>query len=138
MNGHNFALITGRLGRDAEVKETQNGNKVVSMSLAVDDGFGDKKQTFWVKFEAWGKQAEFLGKYGTKGKAFTIVGRTAVREWIAPEDSKKHSSQVIVADHVEFAAGDGAKQNAGNASPAPAYQPSEQATILAEEEDLPF
>ena len=50
-------FLTGRLGKDAEVRQTQNST-VAGFSVAVDVGYGDRKQTFWFDCSIWGKRAE--------------------------------------------------------------------------------
>lgn len=63
----------GRLGQDAEVRYTKSGTAVASLSLAYDTGFGDEKETTWVKGSLWGKRAETLAEYLTKGTAVDVT-----------------------------------------------------------------
>lgn len=137
MTGKNFSTVTGFVGQDVELKVTSSGKKVVHGSLGVPFGFGDKKRTIWVRYEAWEKQAEFLGRWGKKGTALTIVGRLDVKEWTAPEDEKKHTEMVLIAEGVEFALT--GKRDDTSASPASVPEPK-QTTFedIAEDDDLPF
>ena len=61
-----FAKLV-RLGRDAEVRYTPSGDPVASLAMVYDIGFGDKKRSQWIIGTLWGKRAESLGPYLTKG-----------------------------------------------------------------------
>ena len=63
-----------RLGRDAEVKYTQNGDPVASLAMVYDIGWGDKKRGQWIIGTLWGKRAESLGPYLTKGTQVVLYG----------------------------------------------------------------
>ena len=56
-----------RLGRDAEVRYTPKGDPVASLAMVYDVGFGDSKRGQWIDGTLWGKRAESLGPYLTKG-----------------------------------------------------------------------
>ena len=57
-----------RIGRDAEMKYTPQGTALLEMSCVYDVGFGDKKQSQWVKIAMFGQRAEKLVSHFTKGK----------------------------------------------------------------------
>jgi single-strand DNA-binding protein len=67
-------------GKSAELRSTGNGDKVASFSLAVDDGFGDKKRTLWFDCSIWGKRAETLAPMLTKGGKVCVSGDFSTRE----------------------------------------------------------
>lgn len=73
--------ITGRLGRDAELKTTSGGTKVLSFSIADDIGRGDKKRTQWINCALFGDRAEKLGRYLTKGTLVECHGVPSARAW---------------------------------------------------------
>ena len=77
MNACNFI---GRVGKDAVCRFTQGGDPVTGWSLAVDSGFGDKKQTIWIDCSAWGKRFEKVGEYITKGSQLGVSGELGTRE----------------------------------------------------------
>lgn len=68
-----FAKLV-RLGRDVEVRYTagQNPTAVASLAVVYDIGFGDKKRTQWLDGTLWGKRAESLAQYLTKGTQIVI------------------------------------------------------------------
>lgn len=67
-------IAVGRTGKDAVMRFTPSGEAVTSFSLAVDDGFGDKKQTIWFNVSVWGKTAEVV-KEMAKGTKVLVEGR---------------------------------------------------------------
>lgn len=70
-------IIAGNVGKDATLKNLQNGDKVLSFSVAVDNG-RDKEST-WYDCSLFGKRGEALGQYITKGSKVTVMGRLSVR-----------------------------------------------------------
>ena len=66
-----FAKLV-RLGRDAEVRFTPKGDPVASLAMVYDIGFGDNKQSQWLDGTLWGKRAESLGPYLTKGSQIVV------------------------------------------------------------------
>lgn len=72
--------IAGRAGKDAELRRTQNGDAVASFSVAVDDGWGDRKSTMWFDCSIWGKRAEKAPDLIRKGTAIALNGDLGMRE----------------------------------------------------------
>lgn len=72
--------IAGRIGRSAELRRTQVGDPVASFSVAVDDRSGKEKMTVWFDCSVWGKRAESLTQYLTKGTAVAVSGELGTRE----------------------------------------------------------
>lgn len=62
-----------RLGRDCELRSTQDGTPVASLSLAMDYRAGREKATQWVDGALWGKMAETLAQYLVKGKLVCVT-----------------------------------------------------------------
>ena len=62
-----------RLGRDAELRSTQDGTPVASLSLAMDYRAGREKATQWVDGALWGKQADAIAQYLVKGKLICVT-----------------------------------------------------------------
>lgn len=72
--------IAGRLGRDAELRETQSG-PVCGFTVAVDYRNGREKATNWWRVSLWGKRGEALAQYLTKGVSVTVVGEFSLGEY---------------------------------------------------------
>ena len=74
----NTAILIGNLGRDAEVKQTDKGT-VANFSIATSEKWTNKsgekeERTEWHRIVLWGKVAENLGQYLTKGKQVAVEG----------------------------------------------------------------
>lgn len=77
----NVWTFNGRLGADAELRTTQSGEKVLNLSVANDIGFGDRKETQWVKCSFWGRRAEALAPHLTRGKQVMISGEVRIETY---------------------------------------------------------
>jgi len=102
----NKILLVGRIAKDAEMRYTADGKPVSNFNFAVDDGWGDKKTTIWFKCAVWGKRAEALNEYLTKGTRATIVGRLShdegnPRTWTG-SDGVTHASFEINVDDIKL------------------------------------
>lgn len=71
--------ITGRMGNDAEVRQAGDSN-VCTWSVAVDQGFGDRKTTNWYRAEVWGKRSDFASR-AMKGDVVTVQGELIIDEY---------------------------------------------------------
>jgi len=92
----NSVTFVGRLGGDAEQRYTTGGSAVSSFSLAVDrqKKNGQKPQPIWVRVTLWGKQAEALTQYLTKGKQVAVQGELDIREYTDRNGDKRTSVEV--------------------------------------------
>lgn len=81
-------VVTGRLGKDAESRETQGGMQVCQFSVADDIGYGEKKSTQWVKATLFGKRAATLAPHLTKGSIVEVTGTPTIEVW-ADKNSKE-------------------------------------------------
>ena len=75
--------IAGNVGKDAVLRTTQGGDKVLSFSVAVDNGKdsnGNSRPATWYDASVWGKRAEALEQHITKGTKLALSGRPTVRE----------------------------------------------------------
>ena len=74
-------VIAGNVGKDAVLRRTNNGDAVLGFSVAVDNGKdknGNKRDSTWFNCSVWGKRAESLEAYITKGTKLTLSGRVDV------------------------------------------------------------
>lgn len=113
----NRIIIMGRLVRDPELRHTQSGTAVASMTLAVDRDFKDQsgeKATDFIDVVSWGNTGEFVSKHFTKGRMAVVAGRLQVRDWTDKEGNKRRTYEVV-ADNVYF--GD-SKKDGGNSTAA--------------------
>ena len=68
----NLCIFTGHTTRDIELRYTQNNISYGKFSLAVTTGHGDNRKTHFFNMTAWGKTAETMSKYVTKGKKIMV------------------------------------------------------------------
>ena len=71
--------ISGGITKDAELR-TAGNDKVLGFSVAVSEGFGDKKRTLYFDCNLWGKRAETLANMITKGGKVSVSGDLSTRE----------------------------------------------------------
>lgn len=97
----NKAILMGRLTKDPELRSTNSGTSVCSFTLAVDRR-GKDDGTDFLDIVAWGKTAEFVSKYFTKGQLVAVAGRIQTRTW-EDQNGNKRKAVEVVADEVHFA-----------------------------------
>lgn len=101
----NKVILVGRLGRDPEVRHTQSGQPVASLSVATDESYKDKQgnkveSTEWHNVTAWGKTAEFIGAYLSKGRLVYVEGKLKTEKYTDHQGVEKYTTK-IVADRVQ-------------------------------------
>ena len=117
MGSVNKAILVGNLGRDAEMRFTAGGTAVCTVSLATTEKFNDrdgnkKEDTQWHRVVIWGKTAESLNEYLTKGKQIYVEGRIQTREWTDKEGKQARTTE-IKADKIVLLGGGGASGGGG-------------------------
>lgn len=129
----NKTIVTGRWTKDIDCKALESGKFLSKCSLAVDDGYGDKKQTYFFDVEMWGKTAENVANHSGKGRKVLIEGRIKQDLW--EKDGQKYSAVRIIAENVEFLdyKDNGNSNESGNDS-----QPSDNNAPPITDDDLPF
>ena len=150
MGSVNRVILVGNLGRDAELRYTPAGAAVANFSIATTETWTDKntgqrqEHTEWHRVDLWGKRAEALQQYLTKGLKIYVEGSLRTRQWEDRDGNKRYSTD-IRADRIEFldrrGEGGGRRTDgeARNQSPAPA--PDEGTPDGAPdltEDDIPF
>jgi single-strand DNA-binding protein len=108
MGSVNKVILVGNLGRDAEVRFTPGGSPVASFSIATTENWTSKdgqkqEKTEWHRIVLWGKQAETLQPYLTKGKQIYLEGRLETRSW--EKDGQKHNTTEVKADKIVLLGG---------------------------------
>lgn len=97
----NVCVLSGRLTKAVELRATGSGTSVASFTVAVDDGWGEKKKTYFLPVIVWQKTAEACAKSLVKGQMVTVKGRITTRNW-DDQQGQRHYVTEIVADNVEF------------------------------------
>lgn len=100
----NRILLAGRMSRDPEVRFTPQNVPVCTVTLAVPRDFKPKStdtETDWIDIVLWRSSAEFVGRYGAKGRLMIVDGRLQMRKY-TDKDGNKRTAAEVVADHVYF------------------------------------
>jgi len=134
---NNFNAI-GRVGKDAATRFTQGGDPVTGFSLAVDSGYGDKKQTLWLDCSAWGKRYESVAQYITKGSQLGVTGELGTRE----HEGKTYLTLRVSDVTLVGGKGEGSAGSGGARGGAPQRERPQRATDQArddfQDDDIPF
>lgn len=104
-------FIAGNVGKDAVLRRTGNGDAVLGFSLAVDNGKdnqGNRRDSTWYDCSIWGKRAESLERYITKGTKLTLTGRPTVRA---------HEGKAYIGISVDDLTFQGGGESGGQANP---------------------
>jgi single-strand DNA-binding protein len=145
MGSVNKVILVGNLGRDAELRYTPGGAPVATLNLATTEVWNDKggqrqEKTEWHRVVLWGKTAESLNEYLTKGKQIYVEGRLQTRQWDDKDGNKRYTTE-IRGDRVVLlgGGGGGARQARGATAAVPADEQSmgEPASELTDD-DIPF
>jgi single-strand DNA-binding protein len=119
-----IAVLVGRLTRDAELKYTSNGQAVCHFAVATSSRKkkGDQwvdESSFW-DVDLWGKQAESIAQYLTKGKLVAVEGAMRQDRW--EQDGQQRMKVLISANSVNFVGGNSGSYSGGkNTQPAQQY-----------------
>src|SRR6476659_252643 len=111
MGSVNKVQLIGNLGRDAEMRYTPGGAAVATLNLATTDVFKDRQgqkqeATEWHRIVLWGKTAESLSNYLTKGKQIYVEGKLQTRKWQDKDGNDRYTTE-IRADRITLLGGGG-------------------------------
>ena len=117
MGSVNKVILVGNLGRDAELRYTPGGAAVATLNMATTEVWNDKggqrqEKTEWHRIVLWGKTAESLNEYLTKGKQIYVEGRLQTRQWDDKDGNKRYTTE-IRGDRVVLLGGGGGRGGGG-------------------------
>jgi len=155
MGSVNKVILVGNLGRDAELRYTPGGAPVATLNLATTEVWNDKtsgqkqEKTEWHRIVLWGKSAESLSEYLTKGKQIYVEGRLQTRKWQDKDGNDKYTTE-IRGDRIVLLGGGGmggggrSQQQRGAGAPAGAAAGGGEHESMGEpiseltDDDIPF
>jgi single-strand DNA-binding protein len=146
MGSVNKVILVGNLGRDAELRYTPGGSAVATLNMATTEVWNDKQgqkqeKTEWHRVILWGKQAESLQEYLTKGKQIYVEGRLQTRQWDDKDGNKRYTTE-IKADRITLLGGGGGRggsYSGGADRGGPSTAASDEAPIEPiTDDDIPF
>ncbi|MBA63974.1 MAG: single-stranded DNA-binding protein [Planctomycetaceae bacterium] len=105
MTNFNKVILMGHLTRDLELKSINNGNSFVELGIAVNErrkaGNGNwKDEVHFVNVTFWGKNAEIISQYLSKGDPVLVEGRLKQNRW--ETDNRKHSRITVTGEQFSF------------------------------------
>ena len=156
----NKVILLGRLGKDPDVRYTNDQKEVVTLSLATSERRKDPsgewvEKTEWHRIVAFGRLAEVCSKYTKKGKELFVEGSIRTNKWQDKEGKDRYTTEVI-ANNIQFvgpkdyvagapAGGDPQSQSSSNGKnildslpTADAIQKSNAQDVTFEDDDIPF
>ena len=142
MASYNKVMLMGNLVRDPELRVTPSGLSICRFTLACSRSVksekaenGMREETTFVDVETFGKQAEVVAKYFTKGRPIFVEGRLRLNEWQA-QTGEKRSKLMVVLENFVFV-GSSAQQMDGTEKTSTPFS-YEKAESKGENIDTPF
>ena len=152
MGSVNKVILVGNLGRDAELRYTPGGAAVCTINMATTDIWNDKggqrqEKTEWHRVILWGKSAESLNEYLTKGKQIYVEGRLQTRQWDDKDGNKRYTTEIRGDRVVLLGGGSGGGRGSGGGDRGgadmgghggPAGGPGPDSSEPLTDDDIPF
>lgn len=96
----NKVQLIGNLGNDPEIINLESGKMLAKFSIATNESYknanGEKvTDTQWHNIVAWGKTAQIVEKFVTKGKEVAIEGKLTTRTWEDKDGMKRYTTEVV-------------------------------------------
>jgi len=88
-----ITIATGNLGSDPELIE-RNGTEMCKFSLAVNDGYGEKKKTTWYRVTVFGAAAVNVNKFCRKGDTIMVEGSVSINQWTTNQGEARADLQL--------------------------------------------
>lgn len=95
----NCVMLTGRLTREPEPRYTAGDTLMVTFSLAVDDGYGEKRKSYFINCVAWRVTADYIARNAHKGDLVAVTGKLQERTW-EKNGERKYRTEVVIDDFV--------------------------------------
>ena len=140
----NKAILIGNLGRDPEVRYTQNGTAVANFSIATSEKWKDKntgemqERTEWHRIVTFGRLAEICGEYLSKGRQVYIEGRLQTRSW-EQEGVTRYTTEIIANDMKMLGPkGSSDSYRPTSPSPSPSKDYPDSPYPEPQDDDIPF
>ncbi len=147
MSSFNRVILMGNLTRDPEIRQTQTGTSICRFSIAVNRSFSSqdgsvRDETCFVDIDSFGRTAENISKYFSKGKPILVEGRLRQDSW-EDKQGQKRTKLVVVLERFEFvgSARDTSSGGYDNSeyAPSPARVRQQQPAVQDDlEDDVPF
>lgn len=123
----NITILSGRITHDLELKQTPSGGTVLSFSLAVERAFarqGEERKADFISCVAWGKTAEFIYNYFSKGSPIAVRGNLRTRTYDDKNGSRHYVTELYI-DEAQFTFAPKEQAQQASYTPAPPAAPTE-------------
>src|SRR5690625_1152538 len=125
MSSVNKVMLIGNLGADPGLRSTSSGTPVCELRLATNESWRDKQGTMqqrteWHRVVVWGRQAESVSKYLSKGRSVYVEGRLQTREWNDRDGQRRYTTEIIASNVVFLQDGRGGGGGGRYGGPPPA------------------
>jgi len=130
MSDLNQCQFIGRLGKDPEIRRTADGKAIASFSIACGWKSKDKEGTDWIPVTAFGKLAEIIEKYISKGSQIFVQGQFKIDKYTDKNGVEKYSTK-IYAESIQMLGGKGEAKPEAKQEKAPA-------NLADIDDDIPF
>ena len=143
MANFNKVILMGNLTRDVELRHTPSNQTVANIGLAVNRTYqtreGERREeTTFVDCEAWGRQAEVMAQYLSKGRPVMIEGRLKLDQW-QDQQGQNRSKMRVVIENFQFVGGRGEGGGGGGHTEAPAQSSAGGGNHQSvPDDDIPF
>lgn len=132
----NYSIQIGRFTKDVELRQSQSGVAVVNFTLAVDKPVksGEHPEASFINYVAFGKTAEFISKYFSKGNRICVTGYIQTRSY--EKDGEKRTVTEVVVGKADFV-----DKKSNNEESGLDVKPSDFTPTITEpesDEDIPF
>ncbi|WP_412559699.1 single-stranded DNA-binding protein [Winogradskyella sp. MIT101101] len=99
----NKVQLIGNLGKNPEIINLESGKTLAKFSIATNESYknaqGEKvTDTQWHNIVAWGKTAQIVEKFVTKGKEVAIEGKLTTRSWEDKDGMKRYMTEVVCSE----------------------------------------
>jgi single-strand DNA-binding protein len=146
--GVNKVILIGNLGKDPEVRYSDNGAAFANITVATSESWKDKttgenvEKTEWHRVVFYQRLAEIAGEYLRKGSKVYLEGRLQTRKWQDKNNGQDRYTTEIIADNMQMLDSKGSN----SASPSTSYEKPAAASAMAEsapsmdsfDDDIPF
>lgn len=139
MSDINKVFLTGNLTRFPELRATAGGTQILSFSLAFNTSVRNKQTGEWedrgnfIDCTIFGKRAEALSRYLTKGQKVAVTGELRYSTW--EKDGQRHSKLDVIVDDIVFTS---QRQGANQPAQVPAPQAPMPPAVDPFDDDIPF
>ena len=135
----NKVILVGRLGKDPEVRYSNNGNAITNFNLATSRVYKNKQgekvdETEWHRCVSFGRTAEVCGEYLHKGSLIYVEGRLQTRDWEDKDGNKRWTTEIII-DNMRML---GSKNDRSGSSAESSGNPFDKGPSDIPDDDVPF